>query len=112
MAVLTSTSSSQAGTAPAPAAVSASDTIAAGQFGPTGVDVRVMNAGGTVDNVTVLDPNLTIIGGTGALAAVTVPITTGIRTIFVPLNAINQATQVATITHSFTTTVTCEVWRR
>jgi len=112
MAALTSTSSSQAGGTPAPVAVSASDTIAASQFGPNGVDVRVINAGGSPDSVTVLDPNLTIIGGTGTLAAVSVPATTGIRVIFIPTLAINQATQMATITHSFTTTVTCEVWKR
>jgi hypothetical protein len=112
MAALTSVSSSQTGTAPAPVAVASSDTIAAGQFGPTGVDLRVMNAGGTVDNVTVVDPNLTVIGGTGTLAAVTVPITTGVRTIFIPRAAIDPATQVATVQHSFITTVTCEVWRR
>ena len=112
MAALTSTSSSQAGTAPAPVAVSASDTIAAAEFGPIGVDLRVINQGGTQDNVTVLDPNLTVIGGTGTLAPVAVPITTGVRTIFIPRAALHPVTRVATVQHSFTTTVTCEVWKR
>jgi hypothetical protein len=112
MAALTSVSITAAGGTPAPVAVAASDTIAATQFGATGCILRVINAGGTVDNVTVTDPNLTVIGGTvTAPTAVTVPITTGVRMIFIPLAAINQTTQVATVNHSFITTVTCELYR-
>jgi hypothetical protein len=112
MAALTSVSITTAGNTPAPVAVAASDTIAAGQFGPVGCILRVINAGGTVDNVTVTDPNLTVIGGAvTAPTPVAVPATTGIRMIMIPLNAINQATQQATVNHSFITTVTCEVYR-
>lgn len=111
MAALTSTQSSLAGTAPIPVLVSASDTIAATQFGPTGVDVRVINAGGSPDTVTIVDPNITVMGS--AATSPTASVTNGTtKVVFVPLSAINQSTQVATITHSFTTTVTCEVWRR
>lgn len=111
MAALTSVSITQTGGTPAPVAVSASDTIAATQFGSTGCILRVINAGGSPDSVGVTDPNLTSIGGTGTVAAVSVPATTGIRMILIPVGAINQATQVATVTHSFTTTVTCELYR-
>lgn len=111
MAALTSVSITAAGGTPAPVAVAASDTIAANQFGSTGCILRVINAGGVIDNVTVTDPNLTIIGGTGTPAAVPVPITTGIRMIFIPLAAINQSTQVATVNHSSVASVTCELFR-
>lgn len=112
MAALTSVSITQAGTAPAPVAVAASDTIAANQFGATGCILRVINAGGTQDSVTITDPNLSILGNAvTAPTAVVVPITTGVRMIFIPLAAINQATQLATVNHSFTTTVTCELYR-
>lgn len=112
MAALTSVSITTAGNTPAPVAVASSDTIAAGQFGANGCILRVINAGGTQDSVTVSDPNLTVIGGTvTAPTPVVVPITTGIRMIFIPLAAINQATQQATVNHSFITTVTCELFR-
>jgi hypothetical protein len=111
MAALTSVSITAAGGTPAPVAVAASDTIAAGQFGSTGCILRVINAGGTVDNVTVTDPNLTALGNAGTPAIVAVPITTGIRMIFIPVAAINQTTQVATVNHSFITTVTCELYK-
>lgn len=112
MAALTSVSITTAGNTPVPVAVAATDTIAAGQFGPNGCILRVINAGGTIDNVTVTDPNLTVIGGAvTAPTAVPVPITTGIRMIFIPPGAINQNTQLATVNHSFTTTVTCELYR-
>lgn len=111
MAALTSVSINTAGGTPAPVAVSASDTIAATQFGSQGCILRVINAGGTVDNVTVTDPNLTVLGNAGTPAIVAVPITTGIRMILIPVTAINQATQLATVNHSFITTVTCELFR-
>ncbi len=112
MAALTSVSITTAGNTPSAVAVASSDTIAAGQFGSTGCILRVMNAGGTQDLVTVTDPNLTVIGGAvTAPTAVTVPITTGIRMIFIPLAAINLTTGLATVNHSFTTSVTCELYR-
>lgn len=111
MAALTAVSITAAGNAPTPTAVASSDTIDRGQFGPTGCILRVINAGGTQDSVTISDPNLTVIGGTGTPTAVVVPITTGIRMIFIPLAAINQATGLATVNHSFITSVTCELYR-
>ncbi len=112
MAALTSVAITTAGGTPAPVAVASTDTIAASQFGATGCVLRVINAGGTQDSVTITDPNLTVLGNTVTTpTAVVVPITTGIRMIFIPLSAINQATQLATVNHSFITTVTCELFR-
>jgi hypothetical protein len=111
MAALTSVSITTAGATPAPVAVASSDTIAASQFGPTGCILRVINAGGTQDSVTISDPTVTDLGNAGTPVAVVVPITTGVRMIFIPLAAINPSTQLATVNHSFITTVTCELWR-
>lgn len=111
MAALTSVSITTAGGTPSPTAVASSDTIAAAQFGPSGCILRVINAGGSPDSVTVSDPTLTGLGNAGTPAAVSVPATTGVRMIFIPLAAINPSTQVATVNHSFTTTVTCELYR-
>jgi len=110
MAALTSTSAVIAGTAPSAVAVAASDTIAAGQFGPTGVHVRVINGGASPDTVTITDPNLTIAGSVATNPTASVANGTT-KVIFIPVSMINQATGVATIAHSFTTSVTCEVWR-
>lgn len=111
MAALTSQSIVLAGVTPSAAAASASDTIARGQFGPAGVYLRVMNAGGSPDTVTITDPTTTGIGSAATSPTVSVPATTGIRMIFVPIAAINPSTDNATITHSFTTSVTVEVYR-
>jgi hypothetical protein len=111
MAALTSQSLGLAGTTPSAVAVSASDTIAAGQFGPNGVILRVINAGGSPDTVTITDPGFTPMSSAPTNPSVSVPATTGVRMIQVPPTAINQTTQVATISHSFTTTVTVEVYR-
>jgi hypothetical protein len=111
MAALTSVSITNLGGTPAPTAVASSDTIAATQFGSNGCILRVINAGGSIDNVTVTDPSLTDLGNAGTPAVVAVPATTGIRMIFIPTAAINQSTQQATVNHSSTASVTCELFR-
>lgn len=111
MAALNSQSIVQTGTTPAPLAVAASDTILEGQFGPNGCIMRVINAGGTIDNVAVLDPGRTPSSNPGTVTAVAVPITTGVRMIPIPRSAIDPATGFATVTHSFVTTVTYELYR-
>lgn len=108
MSALLSVAPTIAGATPAPAAVSASDTIDIGQCGPNGVDVRVINAGGSPDTVTVVDPNLTVAGSAATSPTVTVPATTGIRVIRISRLFLNSSNQI-TLQHSFTTTVTCEV---
>ena len=110
MAALTSVSVTLAGVVPAPVAVAASDTIAATQFGSLGVAMRVINGGGSPDTVTITDPNLTQMGS--AATNPTVSVTNGTtKEIFIPLSAVNAGTGLATVAHSFTTSVTCEVRR-
>lgn len=108
MALLTVQQAVVPSTTPTYSAVSASDTIA-------GADDRtvliVRNAGGTADNVGVVIPGNTEFGLAAPDIAVTVPITTGERWIPITSKMADPATGLVTVTHSFTTTVTCAVVR-
>jgi len=110
VAALTSASLSLAGTLASPVAVSSSDTIAESQFGTFGVILRVINGGGSPDNVTISDPNLTLVGNPGTVTAVAVANATT-KSFFIPRSAINASSNQATVAHSFTTSVTCELYR-
>jgi esterase/lipase superfamily enzyme len=110
MAALTSVAAPLTGGLAAPVAVSASDTIAASQFGTLGVYVRVINAGGSPDTVTITDPNTTVVGSVATNPTVTVTNGTT-KMIFIPASMLNASTSLATVAHSFTTTVTIEVWK-
>ena len=110
MAALTSVAAPLAGGLAAPVAVSASDTIASSQFGSLGVYLRVINAGASPDTVTITDPNTTIVGSAATNPTVTVTNATT-KMIFIPVSMLNAATGLATVAHSFLTTVTCEVWK-
>lgn len=110
MGILVSQTIVPAGITPSAVAVAASDTIAASQFGATGVIMRVINGGGSPDLVAVLDPTKTGLNNAGTVVPVSVTNATT-REIFIPTAAIDPVTQVATVTHSFLTSVTCEVKR-
>lgn len=110
MAALTSSSVTIAGLLAAPLAVAASDTIAEAQFGANGVYLRVINGGGSPDVVTITDPNTTVIGSAATNPTVSVTNATT-KTIYIPRAAINPATGLATVAHSFTTSVTYELQR-
>jgi hypothetical protein len=103
MALLSVQQVSITGTTPSYGAVAASDTLVP--------DARafliVKNAGGTVDNAVVVVPGTTY-GQANPDVSVAVPITTGERWIgpMTPELA-DPATGLITITHSFTTSVTC-----
>jgi hypothetical protein len=110
MAALIAVSITLAGVTPTAVVANATDTIAAGQFGANGVILRVTNAGGSPDNITVVDPNRTLLGYPGEEVVIAVP-AAGVRQILIPITAIDQATGLATINHSFTTSVSQEVAR-
>lgn len=107
MAALTTQTILRTGLAPTYSAVSASDTFTPGPY----TFLHVKNAGGSSDTVTITvaagdpDPTLVI-----ADLTVSVPATTGDRMIgpFPPQYFANSV-GVATVTHSFTTSVTCAV---
>lgn len=108
MALLATQQITPSGTTPTYGAVSASDTF---RPGPN-VFLHVKNAGGSADTVVVDDKNS--VGPPGALQfnpdlSVSVPATTGDKLIG-PLTADRYAdatTGLGTVTHSFTTSVTC-----
>lgn len=113
MAVITSNqvlSRSPAGVAPVPITPAASDTIPAALFGPGGLTMRLITTG-TTTTLTVSDPGRTALGNAGTPTGVVAP-ATGSREIFISRDAIDQATQVATLGFSGAMTgVTYELWR-
>lgn len=89
---------SRTGTTPTALVPAATDTIAEGSFGVYGVVARVITTGTTTD-FGVTDPGVTQLGYAGTVVPVTMP-ATGVRMVFVPRAAINQATGLATVTFS------------
>jgi len=89
-------------------AVSASDTIPASALGARGCLLFVINGGGSPDSVGVVDGSSSPSGNLGQ--TLTNSVTNGTTEVmFIPVSTVNLATQVTTITHSFTTSVTCAV---
>lgn len=109
MGALTSQAVTTAGITPSAVSVSASDTIAEAQMGPNGCIMRVINAGGSPDNVSVTDPGSTALGNAGTVVPVAVANGTT-KEILIPRSALNSSGQ-ATVAHSFITSVTCELKR-
>lgn len=85
-------------TTPSALTPAATDTIAAGSFGSNGL-LAIVTTTGTATNVVILDPNLTAQGNAGTPPSLACP-ATGIRLLPIPLSAINQATQLASLTFS------------
>jgi hypothetical protein len=110
MALYTVQSVVGTGTTPAVITPTASDTISGNDIIPGGgCVIRVITAG-TITNVSVLDPNLTASGNAGTVVAVACP-ATGIRMIFIPISAVNPATNLATITFSSVAACTVEAYK-
>lgn len=111
MAAVTSQAASN-GALATPTAITpaASDTIARGQFGPNGIQMRVITTG-TATTVTISDPTKTGLGNTGTPASLTMS-STGVGVTFIPLSAIDPASDYATVNFSGARTgVTYELWR-
>lgn len=105
MALLTATRPNAAGVVWTPAAVSASDTIAASDLGSNGAWLVIINGGGSPDTVTVVDAGLTQAGN--AATNLTNSVTNGTTEVmYISPKTVNTSTLVTTVTHSFTTTVT------
>lgn len=106
MALLTPVSSSLAGVAVTATAVSASDTIAQTSLGSNGALLLVLNGGASPDTVAVTDSGFTPAGNAGTSSGGSV--TNGTNKLFyIDPKAVNTATGLVTVTHSFTTSVTC-----
>jgi hypothetical protein len=111
MAALTIQEITSAGIVPTYGAVSASDTIT-----PTVTDnliLHVKNGGGSPDSVVVDDPTSQNPGGAAAFNPdLTVSVTNGTEKFIEldPARFTNTSTGLITVTHSFTTSVTCAVF--
>jgi len=108
MAAITPSNVPITGLLAAPAAVSASDTIAGDLIPAAGLLYRVINGGASPDNVSISDGGTTPKGNPGTVTPVVVTNATT-KTIRITRNDIVPATNLVTITHSFTTSVTYEL---
>jgi len=98
------------GTTPSAVTPTASDTFPLSNFGPNGMFLRVITTG-TATNVAIQDPGLTGISNPGTVTPVACP-ATGVRMILIPVAAVSQSTNVATVTFSGALTgVTYELYR-
>ncbi|HEY9414792.1 MAG TPA: hypothetical protein VIQ30_08555 [Pseudonocardia sp.] len=105
MALLTATRPTISGVAWSPAAVSSSDTIAAADLGVNGALLYINNGGASPDTVTVTDPGTTPAGSVATNP--TNSVTNGTAEVMrISPNFVNPSTGVATVSHSFTTSVT------
>ncbi len=110
MALLTAITPVAAGTAWAPAAVAASDTIAASDIGTKGCYIVVVNGNAGVDTVGLTDPSFAPTGNAGT--NLTNSVTNGTTEImYISPAYVNPSTGLATVTHTTTTSVTCVVIR-
>lgn len=99
-----------AGTTPTALTPAATDTIAAGSFGPNGLVMRLITTG-TATNLTVVDPGFTDVGNAGTSLVVAAP-ATGVRMVFLSTLLVNTSTLLATIQFSGALTgVTYELYR-
>lgn len=107
MATITAQSVVATGTTPANGAASASDQFLAD---PAGLVYQVKNGGGSTDNVTFSDGGSTQGGNLGQSFTVAVPAGAE-RLIYVNPALVNPSTGFITVTHSFTTSVTANLYR-
>jgi hypothetical protein len=107
MALIPITQPTANGVAITPTAVSASDTIAAASLGSRGAYLIVINAGGSPDTVNTSDSSATAAGGSNSTGFGSATAAAATKSYFVSPQAVNPATGVVTVTHSFVTSVTC-----
>ena len=110
MALLTAVSVTGTATNVAAAAVSTSDTIAAGDIGTRGCLLNVINGAGAPINVTLVDPGTTSAGNPATAPPQAVANATD-RWFYVSPALVDLATQVATVTFSSATTISYKLIR-
>jgi hypothetical protein len=111
VAALSAVTPTNSGTVTAGAAVASSDTIATSVMGSVGVYLLLTNGGGSPDTVTISDAGLTPSGNPLATGSISDTLTNGTSQIYVVrVNQANPATNLVTVTHSFTTSVTYQMW--
>lgn len=110
MAALTATTPTNTGVVAAPAAVAASDTIAQSVIGPRGAYLKIINGNASPDNITISDHGLTPAGNALTSNQITDTVTNATaQWYFIRPEQVNPATNLVTVTHSVTATVTYEL---
>ena len=111
MAALTAVVPTNTGTVTAFAAVAASDTVAQSQLGKNGALLLINNGNASSDNVTISDNGSTPAGNPLTSNQITDTITTGQAQVYQLRNEqVNPSTNLITITHSVTATVTYQLF--
>lgn len=111
MAALTAITPVVTGVASTGAAVSASDTIDQSVLGSRGAYLIISNGGGSSDTVTISDYGSTPAGNTLGSNQYTVTVANGAeKVIFIKPSQPNPVTGLVTVAHSFTTTVTYQLF--
>jgi len=111
MAALTAVAPLVTGVATPGAAVSASDTIDQSILGSRGAYLEILNAGGSSDTVTISDFGTTAAGNSLPSNTYTVTVANGTsKVIWIKPQQVNPSTQQVTVAHSFTTSVTYELY--
>ena len=111
MAALAAITPVVAGVASTGAAVSASDTIDQSLLGSRGAYLVITNAGGSSDTVTIKDFGTTRAGNSLTSNQYTVTVANGTeKVIWIRPEMVDPSTGLVTVTHSFTTTVTYQLF--
>lgn len=111
MAALVAITPVVTGIASTGAAVSASDTISQDILGTRGAYLIITNAGGSSDTVTISDYGTTAAGNSLTSNTYTVTVANGTeKIIYLKPSQPNPATGLITVAHSFTTTVTYQLF--
>ena len=109
MAALTAVTPTNAGTVIAGAGVASSDTISAEIIGSRGALLEIINGSGGGDTVAISDSGLTPAGSAATNPGSTVAAGTN-RVFFIEPSQVNPSTQVVTVTHTATTTITYKLY--
>lgn len=111
MAALTATTPTNSGTASPGAGVASSDTIAAAVLGPRGAYLEILNGNAATDVMTISDHGSTPAGNPLSSNAISASVTNGTNKVFlIRPEQLNPATQLVTVTHSVTATVTYKLY--
>jgi hypothetical protein len=109
MGALAATTPTRTGATTAGAAVAASDTIAASIIGQHGAYLEIINGNASPDSMTISDASTTATGATAAANAPSVTNATS-KIFYISPKQVDPSTQLVTITHSVTSTVTYKLY--
>jgi hypothetical protein len=111
MAALAATTPTNSGVVIAGAAVAASDTIDRAVMGSKGCYLEIINGNASPDTVTISDNGLTPAGNGLTGSTISVSVTNGTSKVFlIRPDSVNPATNLVTITHTTTATVTYKLY--